>query len=205
MDETNYITTEAPSLIGVGVQSVVEQAKQLGLTWTLQPGTMVTPLTSIGTVTLDGDTVGITCANLTASTPAAGGRVMVLLTPTGNYVIGSLGEFNGPWFPMVLENSWTNSASGVSVVGAYRRVAPNSVHLVGELTPGTVADGTTIATLPFGFRPRRATAFPVARNPGALALLGPLFQLLPTGILRAYGMTGALTVWFSNIVPLDAP
>lgn len=205
MDETNYITTEAPSLIGVGAQSIVDQAKQLGLTWNFQPGSVVEAGNSTCTVEFDGDTSAIICANLTDTRLLPGTRVMGILTPTGNYIIATTTRYVSPWAPMILENGWTNPTPP-SVAGSYRRIAPNSVQLVGELFPGTTADGTTITTLPTGFWPISDTAFPIARNPHpTTGVLGPLLQLRPGGVLRIFGAAGATTIWFSAIVPLDAP
>lgn len=91
MGEHDYITTDAPALIGVGVQAVVEQAQQLGLTWTLRPATVTAQSTaSAGSITFDGDTAALYCINLTDQSYPAGTRVMGLITPTGIYIISGL-------------------------------------------------------------------------------------------------------------------
>jgi hypothetical protein len=123
MDETNFVTVEAPTLIGVGVQSLVEQAKQLGLTWTLQPGTVVSATDTATTVTFDGDTTAVRCANLTDVNLAAGNRVTGIITPTGNYIIGRLGPKSLPTSNLSLEsfgtlNLNTTSTSFISIAGA---------------------------------------------------------------------------------------
>lgn len=205
MDSSNFVTEEAPALIGVGAQSIVDQARQLGLTWTLQPGTVTQTVFSVGQVRFDGDTVGINVINLSEGVVLTGNRVMGILTPTGNYVIGTIGNYTSAWALMVLGAGWTNSGP-TTANAAYRRISPNNVQLVGEIVAGTTADATTIATLPPGFRPLKDVAFPIARNPAATTgVLGPLLQLQSSGVLRCFGLTGASTIWFSVVVPLDSP
>lgn len=96
MDETNFVTVEAPALIGVGAQSIVQQAKQLGLTWTFQPGTVGSVTDTMTTVMFDGDTQAINCVNLSDTNLSTGTRVMGIITPTNNYVIGTLGAKQVP-------------------------------------------------------------------------------------------------------------
>ena len=125
------ISQEAPSLIGIGTQSMVDSAKALGLTWTLRDATVSSP----GTVTnaliiYDGDTVPITCINLTGNELELGQRVSGLqVPPSGNFIIG----VKDPTFP----------ASGINSVGFNGTAVGNdstaSVTFVNMVGPSSVA------------------------------------------------------------------
>lgn len=81
-------TEEAPSLIGVGADALVENATRLGLTWVLRFGTVQTadPLTVI----VDGDTVPVSMVSLTGYLEV-GARVSVLIVSSKvHFVIGPL-------------------------------------------------------------------------------------------------------------------
>lgn len=98
------VVTEAPSLISVGTQAMVENASRLGLTWQLRPAT-VTSVSSPTQVmaTYDGDTVPIGMVNLIAPL-LVGARVMgMAVPPSGNFIIGS---------------SANNPAAGLIAIGA---------------------------------------------------------------------------------------
>jgi hypothetical protein len=89
MTETKAVVTEAPALISVGTQSLVDNASRLGLTWELKLGTVVA-VTSTGaaTVTLDADTVPIGVVSM-VGTLTVNSRVYVMsVPPSGNFVIG---------------------------------------------------------------------------------------------------------------------
>jgi len=80
---------EAPALISVGTQALVENANRLGLTWQLRPAT-VTAISSPTQVfaNYDGDTVPIGMVNLTEPL-LVGDRVMAMaVPPSGNFIIG---------------------------------------------------------------------------------------------------------------------
>lgn len=79
---------EAPALIGVGAQSIVDRASQLGLTWTLTPATVDADGVSI---LYDGDSVPIGAVNLTGMSLQENDRVMgMFVPPSGNYIVGWL-------------------------------------------------------------------------------------------------------------------
>jgi hypothetical protein len=84
------MTDEAPALVGVGAQSIVDRASQLGLTWTLTPATVDDDGVSI---VYDGDSVPIGAVNLTGMSLQGGDRVMgMFVPPSGNYIVGWLGS-----------------------------------------------------------------------------------------------------------------
>ncbi len=87
------VTQEAPDLIGVGAQSIVEGAQRLGLTWNLRLAT-VTSVSSIDSLNAvyDGDTATIGMTNMTGVPYAFGDRVYVIVVPpSGNFIIGRVG------------------------------------------------------------------------------------------------------------------
>jgi hypothetical protein len=110
------------------------------------------------------------------------------------------------WHNLAFQNGWGNGG-GSGVPGQVRLLASpaNSIQLVGELAPGTKADGTVITTLGPGYRPATNVAFPVAANPSTLGSTTPLLQLMTNGQLQCFGLVaGTVRVYFSVIIPLDA-
>src|SRR5262249_44382782 len=58
------------------------------------------------------------------------------------------------WNALTPGNSWANSPLGPNL--QYRRIiVTQTIEIIGDLSSGTVTDGTTIATLPVGYRPAR--------------------------------------------------
>lgn len=81
-------TTEAPELIGVGVQATVETATRLGLTWLLKMATVTDalPLRAV----YDADTEPIGMVSMVGTLPV-GARVYAIFTPpSGNFVVGQI-------------------------------------------------------------------------------------------------------------------
>lgn len=88
-------TQEAPALIGVGAQSIVDRAKELGLTWTIRPATISTTaqvqntVNANETIVYDGDSAPIAAMNITGQVVTVGQRVMAIaVPPAANYIIG---------------------------------------------------------------------------------------------------------------------
>lgn len=87
---TDETIAEAPELVGVGVQTVVEEASRLGLTWQLKLATVTdaSPLQAI----MDGDTAAIGMVSMTG-THVVDSRVYVLVVPpSGNFIVGQVVE-----------------------------------------------------------------------------------------------------------------
>lgn len=77
---------DAPSLIGTGIQSLVNESRRLGLTWQLVLATVQNGETS--QVICDGDTEAITAVSMMGPV-YTGYRVYVLqVPPSGNYIVG---------------------------------------------------------------------------------------------------------------------
>lgn len=90
------LTRTAPNLIGVGAQSIAENASRLGLTWGLRPAT-VTTVTSptLVQVRQDGDTENVFVVSLIGGV-AVGDRVMTItVPPAGIYIVGLLPSASG--------------------------------------------------------------------------------------------------------------
>lgn len=100
-------------LFGVGVSSLVESAKRLGLTWRMTLGT-VTEATSANSlkVQLDGDTASIVTVSIIGSR-VIGTRVYVItVPPAGNYVIGQVAAYTPEPTPTRISTVLRTSASG---------------------------------------------------------------------------------------------
>jgi hypothetical protein len=85
----------------------------------------------------------------------------VNLTQLTAKVMGLANRLAAPdtWHLFTLQNSWTNSGSGV--VAQYRYTSDNGVWIVANIIPGTVTNGTVVFTLPTGYRPQQQICFPV--------------------------------------------
>lgn len=106
----------APELIGVGAQAIKENAKRLGLIWSLRPGTVQELDGSNGwaSVIFDGDTVALGALSLVGAV-VAGQRVMgMAVPPGGNFIIGGL----EPFAPHVT-NVYGQSPVTTTVSGAF--------------------------------------------------------------------------------------
>jgi hypothetical protein len=93
-------TGNAGDVVGssvAAVQSIVEQARRLGLTWRLLPGSVLGTVSNINNVavTLDGDTVQTRAQSLIGQVND-GDRVMVMVVPpSSTYIVGMYGPSNG--------------------------------------------------------------------------------------------------------------
>lgn len=106
-------TTEAPDLIGIGSQSLVDRSKALGLTWTRKLATV-----DNGTVPgdcrifIDGDSVSTSSVSLLGRLPR-GTRVYVDVTPpAATFVVGyAAPNISLPWGVIARDESTGNSAA----------------------------------------------------------------------------------------------
>lgn len=96
------INEETLSTTLAAMQTLITDAKRLGLTWTLRPGTIskdTTPTDASSTVAViqDGDTVAMLATTLVSRlNMQVGDRVMTLMIPPGGlYVIGTIGGGGG--------------------------------------------------------------------------------------------------------------
>jgi len=85
------VVTEAPALISVGTQSLVENASRLGLTWQLKLGTVVAvSATGAAQVTLDADTVPIGVVSMVGLLTINERVYVMSVPPSGNFVVGQV-------------------------------------------------------------------------------------------------------------------
>jgi hypothetical protein len=112
------------------------------------------------------------------------------------------------WHAMALGNSW--AYSGVGPQAQYRmNAAPgNTIEIIGDLHPGTVTDGTVIATLPAAYFPASTQAFGVVLPAGTpTSNVNMRMALNPAGQLQCEGMAGLTAtsrVAFHALISLDA-
>lgn len=108
------LTQEAPALIGIGAQSVVDRGRELGLTWSLRPATVmatdnIANLPGIQ-IQYDGDITTLRVVNLTGQDLQVGDRVMGMeVPPSANYIVGRLGN------PAVGLGFWDSASSTAPV------------------------------------------------------------------------------------------
>lgn len=92
------------------------------------------------------------------------------------------------WVAPTLLNSWVNYGGGYNSAG-YFKDSHDVVHLRGMIKDGTATSGTTLFTLPVGYRPTARELFNVQSN-GALGRI----DVLSTGSVQI--LTGS-NVWIS--------
>jgi hypothetical protein len=76
------------------------------------------------------------------------------------------------WVDLTLGNGWTvfpNPAYGTAA--RYRRTAADETKFKGMIAPGTLTDGTVIATVPAGFRPLEDRYFDCAAVGGVVGIV----------------------------------
>lgn len=116
-----------------------------------------------------------------------------------NYVrAGQPGSNNAEsWHTLTLSNSWTGTLK-------YKLcAAPDRfVWLLGNLTPGTKTDGTTIGTLPTGYRPATGHDVMGAATP-AVTTQSPHFNVTTGGAIQCYGYGSATGGSINGPISLD--
>lgn len=143
---TTYTCTMTPTLT----------AYTTGMLVTFKPGTANT---GGSTVNIDGlGAKSIVAANTTGSTLVADD-----LIANGIYTLEYDGtnfrKVNGPstaWTGFAYSNSWADFGNGFTA-GQYRKDNWGQVYIRGTLSEGTKTAGTTIITLPAGYRPAGTT------------------------------------------------
>jgi len=115
------------------------------------------------------------------------------------------------WHLLALDvtGAWTNAGAGPPL--QYRYTADNGVWIVANLVPGTRADGTTLFTLPAGYRPQGQVCIAIGQQGSSQVFSGAVpsafLAVNPSGVCSIFGvnLTGTLNFLHINaIVPLDA-
>jgi hypothetical protein len=100
-----------------------------------------------------------------------------------------------PWNTLTLTSGWGN-VSG-KAAAQYRASGTDSVEIIGNISGGTVTDGTTIATLPSGSRPANGHSFNIAAVTGAQT--APITATTTTGTTSSFTGSGGV-----NNTPIEA-
>lgn len=102
---------------------------------------------------------------------------------------------------------WSNATLVAGWVGTFKYrtiVAPaNSLQLYISCTPGTKANGTTLTTLPVGYRPNSQFDIYVACDVTVAGGQSPHLNIATTGAVTCWGLSSATTCGFNGIVTLD--
>jgi hypothetical protein len=200
VDDIRNITNDSPADAATMqlVRSIVENAERLGLVWKLRPGTIATSAANeTPRVILDGSNQPIRCMSLFGPMMVGTRVITVLSPPSGCHVIGMIG-LSG-WRVLSLAGGWTGNARCRTIPSP-----PNAVQLYLRIAPGTKLDGTTIFTLPDGFRPKTSgvdVVVAVSAMAGATAQ-SPHLYINTSGNVSLYGCgnTSGLNLdgWFTT-------
>jgi hypothetical protein len=83
--------TTIANIISAGAKQLIDNAKALGLTWTIRISTIVNSGPDAITGIMDGDTVPIGLTNMSGLEIRSGDRVYVIITPpSGNFISGKV-------------------------------------------------------------------------------------------------------------------
>lgn len=93
------------------------------------------------------------------------------------------------WAALSLSNGWS-AAGSTWASPVVRRQADGTVHLSGEIAPGTLTAGTTITTLPVGYRPAADLTF---RVPGGSSTTGADLYVKSGGTVTIQNVAGTPT------------
>lgn len=194
-DVSDALVIESPQATGHNQTTVVlEGGYPAGNVW-------------VGTATSNAGQAIINAGWPTA--PVTTARLEVAGTAAADAVVAIVSGAAETWHSLTPGNSWANSGAGPDL--QYRMVAspPNSVEVIGDLTPGTITNGTVIATLPSGYVPATTQTIPVVvpngtpTTPGAMRLAASS----GTGTIiceQLSGITGSDRVAFHAFISLDA-
>jgi hypothetical protein len=79
----------AASLIGLGAQALIDNAKRLGLTWQLRLATVVDAVSGNQLlVRFDGDETSVTAVSMIGLVPANSRVYVISVPPSGNFAVG---------------------------------------------------------------------------------------------------------------------
>lgn len=90
------------------------------------------------------------------------------------------------WQSVIFENGWSDLGAGWSAVSYRKHPKTGLVELRGACSGGTKTNGTTIYTLPTGYRPAAHEAHAIANLTSGSA--DPLIRILSTGEVQIHGM-----------------
>lgn len=120
MKEGSPFSIEAPELISVGAQSIVERSRSLGLVWTRRMGTIVDGETDPANtvILMDGDSTNSIAASMVGALPAGARAYVDMVPPAANFIVGL--DSDG-YNPLLLDSQNTNAAlsAGTTTSASY--------------------------------------------------------------------------------------
>lgn len=108
---------------------------------------------------------------------------------TANYIASSYSS----WTTMTLSSSWV-AYGGVFTTPQYTKTSDNLVTLKGMIRNGTITNGTTLLTLPAGYRPKERLLFTAISNRAHARI-----DVLPTGVVQLQAGGNATWLTFDGI------
>lgn len=94
------------------------------------------------------------------------------------------------WHNFAYSNGWAAGANGAQ----YRLTAQGDLQISAQFTPGTTTNGTTIATLPAGWRPATGKAVPCYGDGTAATGGNPYLFVNTNGTITVHWVTATQTV-----------
>lgn len=93
---TDPTPAEAPNLISIGTQAMVQNAKRLGITWGLRPATVrVVNANATISAQYDGDEVPIDMISMMGPLTIGERVYAISVPPSGNYIVGAAAQRHG--------------------------------------------------------------------------------------------------------------
>lgn len=133
-----------------------------------------------------------------ASADSVGPANGVMFDHLSGYLKPRQGTGLEAWNTATLQNGWTNNGGGYAPL-QYRLLPDGTVHLEGTIKPGTTTDGTTVTTLPVGYRP----LYVIRRVPIQEKIATNMMADIQTdGQVKVIGTAGATTVSFAAQFPV---
>lgn len=188
------------------VKMLVENAKRLGLSWSLRPATVLSSSEVSATaprVILDGDSTQIRPVSLIGALHPQQ-RVMVMITPpSGLHVVGRIGDYG--WKTLTLLNGWVNRPG---YQGPKYRLVPypeNHVEIVLNLISGSRGPGMLIGYMPDGYRPINTARIAMSGGTGTAMSVTGSAEIAPDGAITMWDFdySGAWHQTIAGFYPLD--
>jgi len=99
-----------------------------------------------------------------------------------------------------LSNNWTNKTG---YTASYKKWG-SLIKVRGAVVPGTITDGTTITTLPVGFRPAHILSFPVVGSEVDAEDVNAKVVIGTDGTIKIYNLTSTtVSIDLSTIIFFD--
>ena len=162
-------------------------------------------ITALGTGTGGTGTYTVSVASAAGSTTITASVIGILIENTAEDVRIGPNQFNASVSPQVydqgsgtagvvktltLVNGWVAFSATVAAGKFIKSPGDGLVHVYGSIKSGTVADGTTIATLPTGFLPSETIRVPVVYKTTVPATTIAWLYVATDGTIKCEGLTG---------------